>query len=199
MGAVEIFIQQIAATSLWEWFAVLTGILYVILAARKSILCWPFAIISSLIYIYLCYTSQLYIESVLQVFYLVMGVVGWILWNRSQDEHSDIKRWSLNAHLLNIVISAAVVFLVGYSFATFTDQANPYFDAFTTIFSLAATFMVTQKVLENWIYWIAIDLVSIFLYADRGYYLTSVLYFVFTILAIVGYFVWLRKLKLQMS
>lgn len=200
----------ILATSLWEWVAVFTGIAYVILAALRNIWCWLFAIISSSLYVYLCFAGQLYIESALQVFYVVMGVVGWISWQKDfkkeaqLDELSDvskeddsIKTWNIRYHLYNLLISGGVAFILGFCFDHFTNQANPYADAFTTVFSLAATFMVVRKVLENWIYWIIIDIVSIFLYHQRGYSLSAVLYLLFTILAIGGLVAWYKKYKRQ--
>lgn len=217
MSFFEDVYQGILLTSLWEWVAVFTGIAYVILAAMRNNLCWFFAIFSSGIYVYLCLDGQLYIESVLQVFYVIMAIVGWYSWSDEStvdaiqsESHSDvldssfelennqdIRTWSINYHLYNLVISGGIAFILGFCFDTFTDQANPYVDAFTTIFSLAATFMVVRKILENWIYWIIIDLVSIFLYHQRGYSLSAVLYFIFTLLAIGGFIVWYRKYKSQ--
>lgn len=212
MSFFENVYQGILLTSLWEWVAVVTGVIYVILAALRSNYCWFFAIASSGIYVYLCLDGKLYIESVLQVFYVVMAVVGWISWKKDSSEpkeldalldHPDskdrIQRWPINYHLFNIAISGGVAFILGFCFDSFTDQANPYADAFTTVFSLVATFMVIQKVLENWIYWIVIDIVSIYLYHQRGYSLSAVLYLLFTILAIVGFIVWFKKYKTQVS
>lgn len=212
MSSVESFMQQLLATSIWEWLAVATGIVYVILAARRIMLCWIFAFISSSIYIYLCLSYQLYIETALQFFYVMMAVVGWYSWRKdsllSVTTKSDvldvveapieeIKTWSLSKHGLNIVLSGMLAFLLGFMFDRYTDQANPYMDAFTTVFSLATTFMVTQKILENWIYWIIIDLVSIVLYYNRGLQLTAVLYGLFTILALAGFFAWYSKYQRQ--
>lgn len=200
MSFFESVYQGILLTSIWEWIAVLTGVAYVILAALRSIWCWGFAIVSSSIYVYLCIAGQLYIESVLQVFYVVMGIVGWMAWTEDNDEFSKEKElsfWSIKSHILNIGVSGITALGLGFCFDYFTNQANPYADAFTTVFSLVATFMVIQKVVENWIYWIVIDIVSIFLYHQRGYSLSAVLYFVFTILAIVGLIAWYKKFKLQ--
>lgn len=197
MSFFESVYQGILVTSLWEWIAVITGITYVILAALRSNWCWLFAILSSGIYVYLCIIGHLYIESVLQVFYVVMGIVGWLAWNSEPEIDGEIRRWNLNSHLLNILLSGGIAFILGFCFDTYTDQANPYADAFTTVFSLAATFMVVKKVLENWIYWIIIDIVSIFLYHQRGYSLSAVLYFIFTLLAIAGFITWQKKFKLQ--
>lgn len=213
MSFFESVYQGILLTSLWEWIAVFTGIVYVILAALRNNLCWFFAIASSGIYVYLCIDGKLYIESVLQVFYVVMAIVGWFSWRKDtslnskeldaslgiDETNNDVKAWPISYHLYNLAISGGVAFILGFSFDTFTDQANPYADAFTTVFSLVATFMVIRKILENWIYWIVIDLVSIFLYHQRGYSLSAVLYFIFTILAIAGLIAWYKKYKTQVA
>jgi len=205
MSVAESIWVDILVTSLVEWCAVLTGIMYVILASRKMMICWLFAFVSSVLYVYICYNYQLYIESMLQVFYVAMAVYGWLMWQKDKDSDkaienlldsqkgSGIKSWSLNKHLINISISGVASFILGYIFFEYTDQKNPFTDAFTTVFSLAATFMVTQKILENWLYWIVIDAVSIYLYSGRGLHLSAVLYFVFTVLAVVGYVSWYKQ------
>jgi len=132
--------------------------------------------------------------------FVVMAVVGWLSWrpgkNKNQSEEAvELETLGVSIHLLNIVSSGVVAFLIGFAFDRWTDQANPYTDAFTTVFSLVATFMVTRKVLENWIYWVVIDFVSIFLYFSRGLYLSSLLYIVFTVLAVFGFFAWYNQYK----
>ena len=126
-----------------------------------------------------------------------MAIVGWYLWNKTRDQSDWITTWSLNFHFLNIAISAVIVLVLGFYFEHNTQQDYPYLDAFTTVFSLAATYMVTQRVLENWIYWIVIDIAGAFLYAAKDFYLSALLYVLFTFLAIYGYFLWRKKLSLQ--
>ncbi|MEJ6756700.1 MAG: nicotinamide riboside transporter PnuC [Crocinitomicaceae bacterium] len=185
------------ATSMWEWLAFVTGILYVILAAMRHISCWAFALISSILFVYLCFTGKLYLESILQLFYVAMAIVGWISWNNSKGKGKTIHRWTTGQHLSNLIISGIVAFVVGWMFDSFTDQKAPYIDALTTVFSLAATFMVTRRVLENWLYWIVIDIFSIYLYSGRGYELLALQMLIFTVLALFGYLSWRKQLKLQ--
>ena len=189
--------EGVMATSLWEWLAVLSSILYVFFAAKKKIICWFFALIASALYIYVCFISMLYVETILHVFYLVMAVVGWLMWHKTHAIQVDIKTWTSMQHTVNIFCSLIIAIIVGYIFDTYTGQENPYMDAFTTCFSLAATYMVTQKVLENWLYWIIIDAVSVYLYATRGLELSALLFFIFTILAVWGYFSWSKQYKIQ--
>src|SRR5690554_7163336 len=83
------------------------------------------------VYTYLCYTVGLYIESGLQVFYFVMAIYGWISWNKTTNKDQKIIRWPLKYHVLNIGVSALVTYLLGYLMVTYTDQQNPYLDAFS--------------------------------------------------------------------
>ena len=189
--------EGILATSIIEWLAVISSVIYVVLATKRSILCWLFALLGSALFVYLCYVGELYIESILQMFYVVMAVVGWMSWKKSESENSSIIKWGMNNHLINIFISGVVAFILGYIFDNYTNQANPYVDAFTTCYSLSATFMVTRKILGNWIYWIVIDVVSIYLYAQQEYNLTAVQYGLFTILAVFGFIAWRKEYKLQ--
>ena len=189
--------EGIKATSLIEWFAVVSTIIYVILVAKRLIICWLFAFIGSGLFVYLCYEGNLYLESLLQFFYVIMAVVGWFSWKKSELKGNTIVKWKMNSHLLNIVISGVIAFILVYLFDNYTNQANPYIDAFTTLYSLSATYMVTKKILGNWIYWIIIDLVSIYLYAQRDYNLTAVQYGLFTILAVFGFFAWRKEYKTQ--
>jgi nicotinamide mononucleotide transporter len=197
---------------MWEWIAVICGISYVILAMLQKNLCWIFALISSGIYVYLCINTQLYIESTLQFFYVIMAIVGWVTWyqlsrksagstssNTTKSRKAGVQVLSPQFHIVNIVLSGVGAFLIGLSFDLWTNQANPYIDAFTTVYSLVATYLVVKKVLGNWIYWIVIDLASIFLYADRGYSLTAVLYASFTVLAVIGFFSWRKAYKNQLK
>jgi len=189
----------VKTTSLIEWGAVLSSVIYVILASKRSIYCWFFAFLGSSLFVYMCFNAQLFIESILQFFYVIMAVVGWLMWKKTIDEEYSIKRWSFKIHFLNILLSGITAVLLGYLFDLYTDQANPYVDAFTTSYSLLATFMVTKKVLGNWVYWIVIDLVSIYLYAQRGFNLTAFQYGIFTLLAVYGFALWLKEYKRQMQ
>ena len=128
-----------------------------------------------------------------------MAIVGWVTWNHAKTEEVTLKKWEVKKHLINILASGFVAVVLGYLFDTYTNQANPYIDAFTTVYSLAATLMVTQKIVENWIYWIVIDLVSIYLYAQRDYNLTAVQYILFTVLAVFGFVAWQKAYKKQVQ
>ena len=178
--------------SIIESIAVLFSVLYVILATKQNIWCWAAAGISVALYIYICFSAQLFPETGLQVFYLIMAFYGHYNWAKKEQD-LQITQWSAGKHLTLIITGAIITFLMGFYFATYTSAKMPIVDSFTTVFSVIATYMVTKKVLENWLYWIVIDVVSIYLYYNRELHLTSLLFLAYTIIAIFGYFMWLNK------
>ena len=180
--------------SIIESIAVFFSILYVVLAAKESIWCWGAAAISVILYINICYTAQLYPETGLQIFYLFMAFYGYYHWNKKEQE-LQISEWRISKHLLVLAIGAILTFLVGFYFTTYTNAAMPLVDSFTTIFSIFATYLVAKKILGNWLYWIVIDAVSVYLYFSRDLHLTSLLFLAYTIIAIFGYFKWLKLMQ----
>lgn len=184
--------------SLIELAAVVTAILYVVLASYKSILCWAAAIVSTILYFILCWQGKLYAESGLQVFYLLMAIYGWINWKQNQNK-SEIKivKWPIKWHMINLLASAVATIGLGIALKTYTQASLPFLDSFTTVFSIVATFMVIKRVLENWVYWIVIDAAAIYLYASRGFVLSSFLFGLYVILAAFGLFKWYQTYKSQ--
>ena len=179
--------------SIIESIAVLFSVLYVVLVAKENIWCWAAALISVSLYIYICFFAQLYPETGLQVFYFIMAIIGYYMWNKENKE--EIKEWSEIKHLLIILLGAIFTFFMGFYFSTYTNSQMPIIDSFTTVFSIIATYMVVKKVLGNWLYWIVIDAVSVYLYFNRDLHLTSLLFIAYTIIAIFGYFSWMKKMK----
>ncbi len=179
-----------------EIIAVIFSITYVVLATQQNIWCWAFAAISVLLYIYICFNAQLFAETALQFFYLIMAIYGYYSWSKPEKKLT-IKHLENKAHLLIILLGGGIAFFLGFYFSIYTNAKIPILDSYTTIFSIIATYLVTQKVLENWLYWIVIDAVSIYLYISRDLHLTASLFILYTILAIFGYLSWIRKTKVD--
>ena len=198
-AAFESFVEGLLNTSWIEWMAVLTSVAYVILASFGSIWCWPFALITSGFYIYICFFTQLYLETILQTFYFLMGIVGWINWRKTDSESISVGTWGFRKNGLNILISGMLALLLGYYFKYNTDQASPFMDATVTSFALTATWMITKKLHEGWIYLIVVDIISIFLYAGRDLYLSAVLNLIFTLIAIFGWIAWYKQFRIAQS
>ena len=193
MGDILQIISQLNFNwSIIESTAVFFSVLYVILAIKENVWCWGAAAISVILYIYICYTAQLYTETGLQFFYLLMAIYGYYHWNKN-DSSLKIQQWTITKHLFILLLGALLTFLMGFYFSIYTNAAMPLVDSFTTVFSVFATYMVTKKVIENWLYWIVIDAVSVYLYFSRDLHLTSLLFLVYTIIAIFGYFAWIKR------
>ena len=197
MDEITLFLNNIDFNwSIIESVAVFFSILYVILAAKESVLCWWAAAISVILYIYICFSSQLYPETGLQIFYLFMAFYGHYNWNK-KDQSLQISEWSISKHLFILIVGTIFTFLIGFYFATYTNAKMPIIDSFTTVFAVLATYMVVKKILGNWLYWIVIDAVSVYLYFSRDLHLTSLLFIAYTIISIVGYFSWIKKMKID--
>jgi nicotinamide mononucleotide transporter len=198
-GLLDLLITQAQAWSVLETLAVVLAIAYLLLAIRQNIWCWFFAGISTAIYVYLFMTARLYMESALNVFYFAMAVYGWSVWyrGRTDDHELAVSKWavSIHAYAIAAIISASLV--SGFLLDTRTDAAFPYIDSLTTWSAIWATFLVARKVLENWWYWLVIDLVSIFIYWSRDLQLTSVLFVVYVIMIPFGLISWTRTWKEQ--
>jgi nicotinamide mononucleotide transporter len=183
-------------TSFTEWIIFITALIYVVLAAVENKWCWLFGVLSSLFSIYLCYSGKLFLESGLQVFYVLIGIYGWYEWQYGSTEKKELKIISIphSKTLLLVFISCILWIPFGYIAHTYSTQAMPYLDAFITVFSIVATWMTAKKQIQNWLFWIVIDAAAILLYAKREFYLIAILYFIYTLIAIGGYFSWKKRM-----
>lgn len=193
---------ELGAYSILELVAVLASALYIVLAANNNRYCWPAAFISSVIFVVVMWNARLLMDSALNFYYAIMAIVGWIVWNRKQAENSDgsnIARWKSSTHMIAITAVIACALISGSILSRYTDAAFPYLDSFTTWGSLLATWMLAQKVLENWLYWIVLDLVSIYLYVNKSLMFTAVLFVVFVIMSVYAFYNWRRLAENQSS
>lgn len=184
-----------ASTSIMEWVAFSFGALYVIFMAWERTFAWVCALISSLAYVYVCFTTDLFLESILQLFYAVMGIYGWITWSKRSSEEWIPIHWRLKNHMVFLLIGVVLSFVVGLFFDLRTAQVNPYMDAGITIFSLTATFLSVKKVVENWYYWLIIDAFSFYLYGAQGLYVSALLFLIYMVFSVVGLVKWRRRIK----
>ena len=182
-----------------ETLAVLLGIGYLILAMRESSLCWYCAFFSTALYVWIFGDVSLYMESALNVYYMAMAIYGWLQWRRGGVDKSGVKiiRWTARQHILGVVIILGASVTSGYLLSSNTAAKLPYLDSFTTWGSVFTTIMVARKVLENWLYWIVINSVSIYLYIDRGLDQTAAMFFLYLVLATIGFLTWKKAYDTQ--
>jgi nicotinamide mononucleotide transporter len=190
-------LEQATAMAVPEMVAVLFAVLYLVLAIRQNILCWYCAGISTAIFVYVYYGANLYMESLLNVFYFAMAIYGWHSWRSggSDDDAMRVSIWPAARHALAISVIIIVSAVSGAWLSAYTDAALPYIDSATTFAAIWATFLVTRKVLENWWYWLVIDVVSVFIYWSRGLELTAILFLFYVVLIPVGLLSWTRSYR----
>jgi len=177
-----------------EAAAVAFGVLYLVLAIRQNILCWPAGLIGSVLSVALLFEARLYGESALNLFYAAMSVYGWQQWRAGRgrgDGALPVRTWPPLAHAATIFATLVAAAALGWAM-THTRAQFPYVDAWVTVASLVTTYMVAKKVLENWAYWLVIDGLSVYLSYARGLPLYAALNVLYLVLIVVGFVRWHR-------
>ena len=180
-----------------EITAVVLAILYLVLAVKQNILCWVCGIIISVLYFFIMRSAGLYMEAYLQIFYVFMGFYGWSQWKTktSNTSNFEVNTWNKSQHLFATSMVLILSIISATMLRFFTDAALPFLDALVTWGAVVATYMVAKKLLENWIYWLVIDSISIFLFISRGLFPTAFLFGIYIIIIIYGYRSWSKKLQ----
>ena len=178
-----------------EGLAAAFGVVSVFLSTRQSIWSWPTAIVNVAIYTVVFYQGRLYGQMGLQPIYLVLSVYGWYQWLHGGAQRTELRvtraspRLLAALGLLNLAAWMALAAILRR-----TDAALPWLDALLTTTSLVAQWMMTRKILENWILWIAVDVVYVPTFISQGLYATTMLYAAFLVLALMGVVEWRRSI-----
>lgn len=173
------------------------SIAYLYFSIKQNILLWPLGIMSAIFYLMVFYQSKFYADMALNGYYLVISIYGWIIWRRAREKMGmkmPITRLNLKLGLVLISVTGILYFVIGKILYLYTDSPIPYWDAFTTSASIVATWMLAKKILEHWIIWVIVDLVSMGLYIYRGLYPTTFLFAVYTTMAVIGFIKWRKEL-----
>jgi len=174
-----------------EAIAVIFGIICVWLSVRGNIWCWAAGLVQVTLYVFIFYQTKLYSDMILHIIYIFVQFAGWYTWMYGGEDRSKLLVSVLQKSLFQwfvVTISGTVIW--GYLMAQYTDAALPYFDAFTTVASLVAQWLMVKKKVESWYFWIAVDIVAIGVYWVKALYLTTGLYAIFLILSIIGLMEW---------
>jgi nicotinamide mononucleotide transporter len=177
-----------------ELVAVAFGLANIMLLIRRSIWNYPFGIVMVALYFVIFQEQRLYSEMLLQIFFAMVQAVGWFAWWRSGglDGPIEVRRMPAAERLVWPIGVALGIALWGWIVTSMTDGAAPFWDASIAIGSVAAQFLLVRRMIENWLVWIAVDILAIGLYFDRGLYPTAGLYVVFLIMCIIGWLEWRR-------
>ena len=191
---IQLFGEQIS----WvELIGTIFGIAGVWLTVKEKILCFPVGIVNVALYAWLFFHSRLYADALLQLVYIILLIYGWYSWRngRRNDSQLPVTKTSVQTSIFLSLICILSTLGLGIFFKYNTNASLPYIDSLTTSMSLIAQWMIAKKRIENWIVWIVADVIYVGMYLFKHLYLTSVLYFIFIILAIIGWQQWKKDLK----
>lgn len=175
----------------------ITGLAYLWFEYKASIWLWPASIIMPAIYIFVYYDTGFYADMAISVYYLAASIYGWVMWlKRGSDGKSRPITRTPRKYILPLVAATAVLFAaIAAVLVNFTDSTVPYGDSFTTALSIVALWMLSRKYAEQWLAWIAVDVVCAVLYFYKGLYPTGALYALYAVIAVAGYFKWIKMMN----
>jgi len=189
-------VSQAVAQGWVQWVSFISGIFYIYFATRNNPWCWPWGILSSGLWAYASWFQlHLFSDAILQIIYVLLGLLGWYQWvagsrdSINTNKALPVTRYTGKTLMLWVTGSLPIAFALGY-IMHFTAAAFPYIDAFLTVFSLLATWMLVNRKIENWLLWIIIDLVSIPVFIWRDGHLFALLFLIYALLAIKGWKSW---------
>jgi len=190
--------------SLIELIGTISGLVSVYLASRANIWTWGTGIINEVAFFILFYQVSLYSDMLLQVYFFVMSVYGWIYWNKNNQSSKKVEKLNNSLRIKYLLILVFGTTLLGFLMQNihlylpqfFSQPASyPFFDAFTTTASILAMILLASKKIENWVLWILVDIVAINLYFLKDIRFVAIEYIIFLVLASYGLWTWSKKIK----
>jgi nicotinamide mononucleotide transporter len=180
-----------------ESFATVFGLFSVWFSMRENILVFPTGLINTAIYVYILYYAGLFGDMSINAYYFAMSIYGWYKWTQKTDDthYIPIRYSTKKEKIYSILLMATSYTILAFILKNYTSSTVPYIDAFTTSIFFVGMWLMAKKVIDNWVYWIIGDLITIPLYIYKGLTITSIQYLVFTILAIAGYIAWKKQIN----
>lgn len=185
--------------SILEWIAAIAGAVSVYLSARENIWSWPTGIVNVGLYIIVFERTGLYSDMGLQVVFLILSIYGWHQWLYGGKNRTEltVSRASLRDWLVSIPIAIIFWIILAHVTESLPGVALPYLDSGLATLSLVAQWMMTRKLLENWVLWIIVDIVYVPMYVYKHLPVTAALYVGFLVLAVMGLRAWWRSYRQQ--
>ncbi len=187
-----------------EIFAVITGLIYIFLEVKQNKYLWIVGFFSSLVLMYVFFNAKIYAYATIYAYYVIVSVYGYLRWSRSNKRNDEavvgaehvLPLPSGQRKKISVLIAISLVLsaIIGYVLANFTDSPVPYFDGLTSGFSAVATWMLTQKIIQHWYFWIGINLFSVPLCLSQNLYWSAALFFVYFVMSIIGLKEWKKNL-----
>ena len=196
----QFVVDQLHQTTILEWVAVVAGFLCIYLAAKETVWNWPISIISVVAYGFLFFREAMYGDMTLQVYFLFTAFYGWYFWLKKKvNHHRPITRLTQKEWLLVMLFIPLLSFLLGWFMDHYTNSTVPYADGFCTSVSFVAQFLLTRKVLENWLLWVFVNICYVPLFIYKNLNLSAILYLVLIVIAFKGYLDWRKTYREQIN
>jgi len=190
---IEAILTGLRNTSPAEAVGVVLGLMYSILAVLRTRWCWVAGGLGSAILMVLAWKAKLPMQSGLQGYYVAMAVYGFWHWSKDGARQTPVTTWPLRFHLISWVVIVALSALTSQYLARETQAAWPFLDSLTTWGSLLATWLTAQVKLENWLYWIVLDAIAVFLFAAQGLMFVALLFLAYLVISTFGFVTWFRS------
>ncbi len=181
-----------------EIVGALLSLIYLDLSIKQKVSLWFFGIISSVFYIVIFFQTKFYADMSLQFYYVFISIYGWLNWKRgNQGSGEELPTTQLSKRLLlNLVVATGLIYIVYYLILSkFTDSTIPKADSLVGALSVVGTWMLARKLIENWLVWIVADALCVGLYIYKGLFPTAILFIVYTVMSVVGYWQWRKRMK----
>ena len=193
------FFEQISFDKVLEFLAATLGVFSVWFAKKNKVLVYPTGIISTLIYVWILFKNQLLGDLIINAYFFIMSIYGWFFWGKKDKGNfqNKISRLNFNELIIGLIIFifSFITVKFGYKVSNWEESYVSSIDTLTTSIFCSAMWFMARRKLEHWIFWIIGDVISVPLYFYKGLYLTSIQYLIFTIIAISGFFTWLKELN----
>lgn len=183
-----------------ELLGTIFSLIYLYLSVKQKAGLWIYGFLSSTLYFYVFLDAGIYAETSIQLYYLGVSIYGWISWRKGRLKSGEdfVIRRTGTIVWLQLSGFTVIFYLVYYLLLVkFTDSTVPVLDSFTSALSITATWMLARKRIEHWILWIIVDGVSAGLYFYKGLFPTGILFIIYTVMAITGYFAWKKDMQKQ--
>lgn len=182
----------------WFWvesIASISGLVSVFFERNRHIFVYPTGLLSVFLYIILCYRAGLYADALINIYYTIMCVYGWILWGKFQNSSYQVPilKGPFSENIKCLFFTLLIWVILWYWLKFNTDSTVPVLDSFTTSASVIGMWLLAKRKIENWYYWIAVNTISVPLFAIRGLYLTAFQFIVLWVLSFSGYRLWEKE------
>lgn len=182
-----------------EIIGTIVGVLYLYYEYKANVLVWIMGAIMPALSLIVYYNAGLYADFGINIYYLIAAIYGYITWtfpkNKKENKELPITSTPLKYYIPTSIITIILFIAISFILINFTDSNVPLWDSLTTALSIIAMWMMARKFIEQWIVWIAVDIISVGLYIYKDIYFYATLYAIYSIVAILGYYNWKKLMQ----